>query len=341
MVNYTPPPSLKTARGDAASSPHDVLPRITVRDLNYVVSAAQHQSVVRAATALGISPPAVSAAIARLERIMGARLFIRRHARGMVLTDAGRQLTVGARHIMLQLRDIESAHHQDPLRVRNRLHVGCLNNIAPYILPRLFRSFAAEFPRVELRWHAEEHEFLIEKLEEGRLDLAFLLDFEMPPTLHATVMRATPAQAVLPIDHPLTGRGTIRLRALAAEPFILLDVPKTRDYFLAIFGQLGITPRIAERAHSAEMVRSLVANGFGYSLLNFSPPAYVGEREGVAYVPLKEPIRESNLVAARLHRHPVPHIIEQFIAHAKRLISRLKIVSDRKSLRARKPTHNS
>jgi len=316
-----------------------ILPRITLRDLGYFISAAQHQSVVRAAAALGVSPPAVSAAIGRIERIMGVRVFLRRHARGMVLTDAGRQLTVDARHVMIQIRDIESARHQDPERVRNRLDVGCLNNIAPYVLPRLLRSFAVRFPRVQLRWHAAEHESLVEMLDEGRLDLAFLADIDIPPTLHATVMRATPVRAVLATNHPFAGHRAIRLRALAAEPFVLLDVPKTRDYFVSIFGELGVAPRIAERAQSAEMVRSLVANGFGYSLLHFSPPASGDARNGIVYLPLMEKIRQSNLVAARLHRHPAPYIVEQFIGHAKRLISRLAIAGDGRPSRARGAAH--
>src|SRR5688572_21274962 len=55
------------------------MPRITLRQLIYFSSAAEHESAVRAAEALNVSPPAISGAIAGLERILDQPLFIRRH----------------------------------------------------------------------------------------------------------------------------------------------------------------------------------------------------------------------------------------------------------------------
>ena len=94
------------------------------------------------------------------------------------------------------------------------------------------------------------------------------MDFEISPTLHVTVLKPTPVRCVLPSGIPFAP-GPVSLKNFADEPLILLDIAKTRDYFLSIFGDLGLRPNIATRAPSAEMVRSLVASGFGYSLLNF------------------------------------------------------------------------
>lgn len=49
---------------------------------------------------------------------------------------------------------------------------------------------------------------------------------------------------------------------------VLLDWPLSREYFLSIFTHNGLSPTVAHRAKSMDMVRGLVANGFGFSLFN-------------------------------------------------------------------------
>ena len=130
----------------------------------------------------------------------------------------------------------------------------------------------------------------MQRLEDGQLDVILVLDFEISPALHSTVLQFTPARCVLPGGHPLADK-PVSLKDLTDEPFIMLDVAKTRDYFLSIFGDFGLQPNIAMRVSSAEMARSLVASGFGYSLLNFSTP----EHRNIVYCPIEGPVRPSNL----------------------------------------------
>jgi DNA-binding transcriptional LysR family regulator len=77
-----------------------------------------------------------------------------------------------------------------------------------------------------------------------------------------------PPYAILAPDHRLAKRGKLSIAELIEEPMILLDLPHSREYFRSIFLTLGLEPRIEHRTASPHMVRGLVANGFGYSLLN-------------------------------------------------------------------------
>jgi DNA-binding transcriptional LysR family regulator len=306
---------------DVSARDDETTPRITLKQLSYFVAAAQHQSVARAAATLNVSPPAISGAVAYLESVLGRQLFIRRHARGLLLTEAGHHLLLDARDIIGRVKEIESIRHDDSLQSANRLQFGCLGDIAPYIVPPLVRSYMKAHPTIDVRWHTGEHEHLMERLEEGSLDLVLLLDFEISPTLQATVLRPTPAQCVLPATHPLANEKSISLAALADEPFILLNIPKTRDYMLSIFGDLGLQPKIAHRAQTAELVRSLVAHGFGYSLLNFWPPRGASPQNGAVYRPIQGKIRTPNLVAARLYRRRPSRLIEEFVQHAQTVVA--------------------
>jgi DNA-binding transcriptional LysR family regulator len=295
-------------------------PRLTLRHVNYFIQAANQQSVIRAAETLKISPAAVSGAIACLEKFMAAPLFVRRHARGLVLTDFGNKFLVEARALLAQANDLERLSQAQPTRQVRTLTIGCLGDIAAYILPRLVSDFTRLVPGTEVNWVTAEHGLLLERLNDGTIDLALFLDFERLPTFVATELRATPAQCVLTPRHPLARRRRIALASLVDEPFILLDIPKTRDYFLSIFASVGIEPRIVHRVRTAEMVRSMVANGFGYSLLNFWPPGQGIAHHTPIYRPLADNIPQAHLIAARPLKCRSPQLVQSFLRHAVPLI---------------------
>jgi DNA-binding transcriptional LysR family regulator len=273
------------------------VPRITLRQLVYFATAAENESALRAAIELNVSPPAISGAISGLENILGEQLFIRRHARGLVLTEAGHHLLLEARDIIGRVREIESVRLSRTCKLRTRISLGCLGDIAPCLVPPLVRAFNKHYPNVEVRWVTGEHSGLMQRLEDGNLDVIIVLDFDLKPSLHSTLLQPSPVYCVLPEGHPLAHQ-SVSLQRLSREPYIMLDIASTRDYFLSVFGEFGLQPNVSHRVSSAAMVRSMVANGFGYSLLNFCVP----DREGIVYRPLEGHVRPSNLVALRQHR---------------------------------------
>ncbi len=288
----------------------DGIPKLTLRQLSYFLAAANHQSIRKAAHALHVSAPSVSMAITQIETMMEAQLFVRRHARGLVLTEAGRGLAVSARNMLSYAREIEMAGH-GAATYSGRLNIGCLVTVAPFLIPPLLSAFAAPYPRIQMRWREGNHESLVDGLEMGMLDIAILYDFDVPRTLHCTPLRSMPLQVVVHADHRRARRSALSLLDFVDEPLILLDLPKSRDYFLSIFGELGLEPKIAHRTPSFEMVRSLVANGLGYALLNFCPPLSFPHHGAIVSRPLIEASKPAHLVLARLHRNRVPVIIDE------------------------------
>jgi DNA-binding transcriptional LysR family regulator len=83
------------------------------------------------------------------------------------------------------------------------------------------------------------------------------------------------------VHHPLAKRRGVTARDLAQDPFILVDLPLSREFLLAAFRAEGIEPRIAHRTRSLEMVIGMVANGLGISVLvtrRASDRAYDGKQ---------------------------------------------------------------
>ena len=64
---------------------------------------------------------------------------------------------------------------------------------------------------------------------------------------------------------------SVSIEQLAAEPFLLLDLPVSRDYFLSLFHREGLAPRIAGRFEHMEVIRSLAARGEGFGMANAQP----------------------------------------------------------------------
>jgi DNA-binding transcriptional LysR family regulator len=96
----------RAARRAAAIDVADSIPKLTLRQLGYFLAAANHQSVGKAAQALNVSAPSVSMAITHIESTIEARLFVRRHARGLLLTQIGRDLAISARNVLQHARYI-------------------------------------------------------------------------------------------------------------------------------------------------------------------------------------------------------------------------------------------
>jgi DNA-binding transcriptional LysR family regulator len=109
-----------------------------------------------------------------------------------------------------------------------------------------------------------------------------------------------PLHVLIPAGHRLARRRAVSLAELIDEPLVLLGFPQSRDYFLSIFYGLGLRPHVAHETPSFEMVRGLVANGLGYSVMH-SRPASDQALDGMrlVYRPASEKVRPTRLGLVR------------------------------------------
>ncbi len=303
----------------------ETVPKLSLRQLTYFLATANNESVLRAAETLNVSSASISTAIAQMEEFLQVQLFIRRHARGLVLTSAGQDLAAHARNILLHAREIESVAQRGPYKAVGRLNIGCLTSIAPYLIPLILKEVAEKHPEIQLRWREDKHEALLDALHGGGFDLIIVYDYDIPTTVHVAPLRPMPVQVVLPLSHPLAESQTCSLQDLVGQPMVLLDQPRTRDYFLSLFGSKGLNPTVAHKSESFEMVRSLVANGFGYTLLNFVPPYNVNGHGRLVSRPLADLDRPQNLVLGRLYRFRAPRLVDELFKSISAAVQNLPI----------------
>ena len=108
----------------------------------------------------------------------------------------------------------------------------------------------------------------------GDADLAFVYEEMLEDRQEFTPLFAAPPYALLAADDPLAQGASVCLADLADKPMIMLDLPRTRAYFSAMFEAVGLHPNIVHSTRSTEILRALVSAGHGYTLLNICPPDY-------------------------------------------------------------------
>ncbi len=245
--------------------------RITIKHLEYFVAAGEAGSIKRAAEKINISQPSISSAIATLERELGVQLFVRHHAQGISPTATGKIMMREAKLLLRQFGALYTIAAEQNNEIRGHLSVGCMTTIASMVIPELGHKFMVENSAVHLRISQGSHEVLLAELKQVQIDAAIFYDLELTDDIEFTPLASLSPHIMLAADDPLARRESLSLEELASRPMVLLDLPHTRQYFLSLFDSRKLTPTIAERATTIELSRSLVANGFGYTIANAHP----------------------------------------------------------------------
>ncbi|WP_338692991.1 LysR family transcriptional regulator [Streptomyces sp. Q6] len=245
----------------------------TLVQLRYFLVAAERGSMTEASAELHIAQSAVSTAVYNLERELRVQLFIRRRGKGLTLTPAGERLRAQARELLARAREVEREARGDGEQLSGPVTVGCFVTLAPYYLPPLFSECTRRHPGIEIDVVEAETDQLVHALAAGRVDFALTygLGLSSEPELRGETIARAPAYVIVAAGHPLAGQGSVALAELSADPLVLLDLPHSRDYFHALVAATGTAPDVRYRTRSYETVRSLVARGLGYSVLNQRP----------------------------------------------------------------------
>lgn len=266
--------------------------RYTLRQLEYFVAVGEAGSIARASERINVSSPSISSAITQLEAEFGLPLFVRQHAQGLSLTQAGRQMMDQARVVLREAGALMDIAGDISGQVRGPLSVGCLLTFAQLVLPALRRGFETEYPDVRLRQYEMNQVELFSALRRSEVDVALTYDLDLPADLQFTGVVKLPPIALMGAGHPLADREAVGVEELKDHPMVLLDLPLSADYFLSFFDHVGGKPVIAERTRDMAVMRSLVANDFGYSIANVRPLSDISpDGNPVRCVPITGPVR--------------------------------------------------
>ncbi|TDP90771.1 LysR family transcriptional regulator [Leucobacter luti] len=274
---------------------------ITLTQLSYFTECAKTLNMTAASQELHVAQSAVSTAISHLERSLGAALFIRQHSKGLILTAAGEALLRDTHRLFGLLSDTIETIQADQEEVRGAITIACFHTLTPFVLPQLLRLLQERHPNLTVEVVEGDSEENLAALRGGRAEIAIGYDLTAPDGIEQEFIAAVPPHVILHTDHPLAQRGSVALAELAADPLVLLDLPDSREYFQRMLQEAGITPHVKYRTKNYEAVRSLVAMGCGFSILNQRPrieETYTGSRTVI--VEISDDVRALHVTVSSL-----------------------------------------
>jgi LysR family hydrogen peroxide-inducible transcriptional activator len=195
--------------------------RSSVRQLECLVAVADHGSFRRAATALGISQPALSAQIQAVEALFGVQVF-ERDRRSVLVTPAGEDIVGRAREALAAIDAVSDAARRRGEPLVGPLRLGVIPTIAPYWLPALLPPVRAKYPKLELILREDQTNRLLAQLGAGQLDVA-LAAIPVPGDVTTATIAREHFVVAAQRGSELVKRGRVGERDLDEQTVLLLE----------------------------------------------------------------------------------------------------------------------
>ena len=245
--------------------PLDQAGNITLRQLGTFLELARAGAFGAAAARLGIGQPGLSRNLRQLEDELGVTL-VRRHSKGLILTDKGVKLR-GLTDAFFEA--LESLPNSDvKVRRGSPLVIGIPESIGSLIIPSVFKAMKAREPEFNGVFVEQSSPDLVQAMEDGRLDLILSYDPPKVETITTTPLLDEDLLVIAPPSWDWSGqRGPITVRDLATLPTVLLKSDHSDRRRLAeAERQQGIRLEPVIEVGSLSVVKSLVNRGVGFSV---------------------------------------------------------------------------
>ncbi len=239
---------------------------LSLRDLEYAVAVDELRHFGRAAEHCGVSQPALSEQVRKLEGLFGFPLF-ERSKRGVAPTPRGEALLWQAGLVVREARGLLDMAQAEAGLLTGTLRLGVIATLGPYYMPRVLRDVRERFQELVLRVQEGRTAELIEALQLGRLDAVLVALPAVAEHLQGEALFDEPFRLACPSGHRLESLPRIRLEDLAGPDLLLLEEGHClRNQALALC-HMRWQGQEVRFASSLEMLRHMIAAGEGYSLL--------------------------------------------------------------------------
>ena len=241
-------------------------------DLDYITTfleIAKQGSFSRAGQKLFRSQPAVSAQIRQLEEEYGQKLFDR-VGKSMKLTAAGEVLLDFAGRLIALKNDSLRAVADQSNAPQGTLAVGANEATCLYVLPEVFAEFHRRFPSVQISVYRNFSRKVIEKVEDGALDVGIVTLPVKSPSLKIHPIFRDRLMLMVSPSNPLAKHKSVTPAEIADQPLIIPKTGFTRQLLDKLFRPYRSQLRIPMELPSVGMIKRFVAAGLGVSLISES-----------------------------------------------------------------------
>ena len=166
----------------------------------------KRRNVSEAAKDVGLSQPAMSRALGRLRDVLGDQLLVRVPGGGYALTPRGEALSAQLIATLDHVKAVFREPSFDPARVQRTIRIAGIDTHTILLAPALMARLAKEAPGIDIRFENYGPD-LVERVETGRLDLAFATaTTPLPPGARSESYAHDRLVLVLRRGHPMANR---------------------------------------------------------------------------------------------------------------------------------------
>lgn len=249
-----------------------------IYQLRTFATIAELGQLTRAAEALHLSQPAISAQIKALEEEVDVALF-ERSSSGMVLTMAGQRLLAQAEKVLAAAQAFKNEARALSGEVAGKVSVGTVSDPEFIRLGDLLNRMVEGHPLIQLELHQEVSCAALEAVREGSLDASFYFG----ELAHPNITGLRLCGIVYCVAAPAAWKDRVEnadWNQIAALPWILTPALSTHNHLLqSLFREQGAEPAKFVEADQESVINSLVASGVGMSLMR-EDQAHAAEMAG-------------------------------------------------------------
>jgi DNA-binding transcriptional LysR family regulator len=276
---------------------------------------ARTGTISKAAEALFVTQPALTARLQALERSLGAELLVRsRH--GSRMTEAGKALLPHAERALSAMRTGRAAVEEVRSGGAGRLTIGAAPAVSTYVLPAMLHRFQAKHPGVRLVVRSGHSEEILQMVLRDEVEVGLMRPIQHPDVT-ATLLYEDELTLVVHRGHRFAAAGHVRMGELASEHLILFDRSSSyHELTSAIVRQAGISPRGRLEVDNIDAAKRMVEQRLGIALLpRTSVQADIGSGRLVPVtVTDMASVRRQIVIARRRDAGEVTPVLAAFLA---------------------------
>ncbi|MET3207858.1 UNVERIFIED_CONTAM: DNA-binding transcriptional LysR family regulator [Paenibacillus sp. PvR008] len=238
---------------------------MNIENIEAFVYAIHLGSFVKAAEALYLTQPSVTARIHSLERELNAELF-HRSGKQISINEKGKSFLPYAQNILQSYQEAKLRLHQ-PILTLDKLKIGCATSIANYIIPEILPAFKTKFPNVNVNILTGHSNDILDKVLNNEVDFGMVRTVTHPQ-IESVIFRHDPIGLFVPINHSLLLNSQVTIEEVSEEPLIFFDYGSV-DWLMiyGLFESKNLKPNVVLEVDSMEAAKNLVVNGMGISFL--------------------------------------------------------------------------
>jgi LysR family transcriptional regulator, carnitine catabolism transcriptional activator len=267
---------------------------LTLRQLEAFVAVAENGSYTKAARVLRMSQPGLTANILRLEDHLGVRLFDRT-TRSVELTSAGADLLHPIRRLLEDLSQTISDMQGLSDRRRGRVVFACLPSIAARLVGPALQNFLMSFPGITVKIIDGDATNVASRVRTREADFGITSTPDIDDEIEFTPLLRDRCCVVCSADHALASAREVRLKDLAAYPFLTLGrTTGARRILDQVTAKADVHLNVICEIGQLSTLCGMIETGVGVSILPEASLPTIG-RGGITARKLVDPVVERDL----------------------------------------------